>query len=107
MNIIGLWLDDERDFNSNFSKIVSWALEAKNYEEAIKIIDAAVKSKVNKELHIDFDHDLGDGKTGYDVAKYIVENQIVIASFSIHSMNPVGRKNIYQLLTHYGYKYIF
>ena len=51
-----------------------------------------------------FDHDLGVDKTGYDVAKYIVEHQIEIKGFKIHSANPVGRFNIRQLMTHYGYK---
>jgi len=49
-------------------------------------------------------HDLGEEKSGYDVAKYIVEYQLPIGSFRVHSMNPVGRRNIEQLLTHYGYK---
>lgn len=54
-----------------------------------------------------FDHDLGEEKTGYDIAKYIVENQIEVKDgFKIHSANPVGRSNIMQLLTHYGYNYI-
>lgn len=55
---------------------------------------------------IDLDHDLGEEKTGYDIAKYIVENNIPIKAFTIHSMNPVGVKNIRELLTHYGYKEI-
>ena len=55
---------------------------------------------------ISFDHDLGEDKTGYDIAKYIVENNINIGGFNIHSMNVVGRKNIRDLLTHYGYKEI-
>lgn len=52
-----------------------------------------------------FDHDLGEDRTGYDIAKYIVENQVKIKKgFRIHSANPVGRFNISQLLTHYGYQ---
>ena len=34
-----------------------------------------------------------------------IENDIAIGGFKIHSMNIVGRKNIYDLLIHYGYKY--
>ena len=55
---------------------------------------------------IDLDHDLGEEKTGYDIAKYIVEHQIPLVGFRIHSANPVGKFNIQQLLTHYGYKAI-
>ena len=54
--------------------------------------------------YIFFDNDLGEDKEGYDVAKYIVENNIKIDGFKIQSMNPVGVKNIRDLLTHYGYK---
>lgn len=42
-------------------------------------------------------------KTGYDIAKYIVENKIPLYGFVCHSMNPVGRSNIEDLLCHYGY----
>jgi len=52
-----------------------------------------------------FDHDLGDDRTGYDIAKWIVENNIKIKQgFRIVSANPVGRFNISQLLNHYGYQ---
>lgn len=49
---------------------------------------------------ISFDHDLGDDVdgTGYDVAKWI-EKQCYLGNmkcpkWSVHSANPVGRKNI-------------
>lgn len=52
-----------------------------------------------------FDHDLGEDRTGYDIAKWIVENNIEIKKgFKIVSANPVGRFNISQLLNHYGYQ---
>jgi hypothetical protein len=47
---------------------------------------------------ISFDHDLGVGDTGYDVAKLIEEmaahNIIKPIKWAIHSANPVGRRNI-------------
>jgi len=48
---------------------------------------------------ISLDHDLGEDKlTGYDVAKWIEKevytNNFVSPIISIHSANPVGRKNI-------------
>lgn len=95
-----IFLDDEREemFNNiNFSN----KIHCYNYEECIKIIKDNIK---NNNIIVDFDNDLGLGKEGYDVAKYIVENQIPLLGFKIHSMNPVGRKNIYDLLTHYNYK---
>ena len=49
-------------------------------------------------------HALSHNEDG--VAKYLVEYEIPIKGFRIHSANPVGRFNIEQLLTHYGYKKI-
>ena len=74
---------------------------ARTYNEAIVALQ-------NQEFDIiSFDHDIADTKTGYDIAKYIVENKIKIKEgFKIHSMNVVGRKNIYELLVHYGYRYL-
>lgn len=45
----------------------------------------------------------GESKSGYDVAKYIVEHKINIGSFRVHSQNPVGKFNIEQLMERYGY----
>lgn len=53
---------------------------------------------------VDFDHDLGEEKTGYDIAKIIVAEQLPIDSYCVHSANPVGRYNITQLLDNYGYE---
>ena len=71
---------------------------ARNYNEAIRALNQQEFDLIS------FDHDLGEEKTGYDIAKYIVENNIKIKEgFKIHSANPVGVLNISQLLTHYGY----
>lgn len=61
---------------------------------------------------IAFDHDLGpdhyrqdynDGKTGMDCAKWLVVhclgNGYKLPDFVVHSMNPIGRANIWWLLT--------
>lgn len=65
---------------------------------------------------ISFDHDLGeahysgnfaDGKTGYDFAKWLIEFDLdtktmpVGFSFTVHSLNPVGKVNIENLLNNY------
>lgn len=59
---------------------------ARNYNEAINAL-------TQQEFDIiSFDHDIGIGKTGYDIAKYIVENNIKIKEgFFVHSSNPVGK----------------
>ena len=99
INAIGLWIDDYRKPSKTIKQITNNDFKwARTYDEAIKILSS---------WHIgiiDFDHDLGEEKTGYDIAKYIVENNISIHGFRIHSANPVGSNNIYKLLTHYGYK---
>lgn len=57
--------------------------------------------------YISFDHDLGDGPTGYDIAKYIVSCDLdggVLPedfSFYVHSQNPIGKANIEGLLMNY------
>lgn len=93
-----LFIDDTR-FPEYFHTIGANITVARSYAEAIEYL------KDNYDL-ISLDHDLGEEKTGYDIAKYIVENQMKIAPVAIHSANPVGRFNIEQLLTHYGYKVI-
>ena len=106
-----LYVDDIRS-NDSFYKTLSNYTEwqphiARNYSEAIRLLNDCSDG----EIIIDLDHDLGfDGlkfeKSGYDICKYIVENQIPLRAFHIHSMNPVGIHNMRQLLQHYGYSEI-
>ena len=96
-NQIKIWIDDIRTPPKNYV----WCKDA---ETALRIIDYySHYNDENEIVEISFDHDLGEEMSGYDIAKYLVENQINIKCFSVHSMNPVGRNNIIQLLTHYGY----
>lgn len=103
-----LWLDDKRPVVEAWyhikppCKIDAW-IGVDSYSSCIERI--MIFQRKNIKFHISFDHDLGEKKTGYDVAKYIVKNEIP-CTFSIHSMNPVGAENIRQLMTHYGYKEI-
>ena len=93
-----IWIDDVRPAPEGFH----WC---KTYEEAIKVIDCYASDEYGIYM-ISFDHDLGEEKSGYDVAKYIVENHIPVQLYRVHSMNPVGVHNITHLLNHYGYKKI-
>ena len=77
----------------------NWTVVSRTYKTAIM----AIEKYKDEELYISFDHDMGEDKTGYDIAKYLVENNIK-AKYQIHSANPVGRFNIDQLLQHYGYQ---
>lgn len=97
-----IWLDDERTVPKNlqwFSEIIV----CKTYKQAVNQLNALLEFPHGK-IYISFDHDLGGEKTGYDFAKYIVANDIHIEGFECHSFNPVGRKNIEDLMTHYGYQ---
>jgi hypothetical protein len=64
----------------------------KTAEEAIELIRSGIVSKIS------FDHDLGEGLTGYDVAKEIEdlarEDKIKPIDYYIHTGNPVGANNI-------------
>lgn len=61
--------------------------------------------------HVSFDHDLGqDEKTGYDIAKFLVELDMGEDAdfklpdnfdFYVHSQNPVGKKNIESYINNY------
>ena len=55
----------------------------------------------NDEIFIDLDHDIGLDGSGYDICKYIVEHQILLVGFHIHSMNPVGKAHILGLKDRY------
>ena len=84
-----LFIDDLRDPKDYKIGNVVWV---KNY------IDAINQIKTGKVTWISFDHDLGQKKTGYDIAKYIEENvhngNIPCPEWQIHSANPTGRQNI-------------
>ena len=105
MNKYFFWLDDNRPIPNNFIE----KLGKMNFEIVHCYSYDAIKNwletlpQAESEIYISFDHDLGLGKTGYDVAKYIVENNINLKCYWIHSRNPVGERNIHELLRHYGY----
>lgn len=97
-----IFLDDERDPPDD-GRV--W-LVARSYEAAKALIEW-----FGCPYYISFDHDLGDGLTGYDLAKYLVEkdieNRIIPCNFTfyVHSQNPIGKANIEGLLNNY-LKYI-
>lgn len=88
MSLIQLWLDDVRPMPFGFD------IHAKTEQDAIELL------KTGNITHISFDHDLGNPEngTGYNVAKFIEEKayygKIPPLTWTIHSANPVGRKNI-------------
>lgn len=91
-----LFLDDIRDPPDN-----TWSV-ARTYSDAVDLI-----RELGYPEEISFDHDLGDEKTGLDLAHYLIEMDLDSKSmpgnfsFSVHSANPVGRANIKALLDGY------
>ena len=87
-----LFLDDCRGCPDGY-------ILARGYEECIRLL-----SKYKGEIsEISLDHDLGELRTGYSVCLWIVENEYYegVKKIRLHSANPVGIKNMCQLLDRY------
>lgn len=86
MTKVQVWLDDERPIPSDYDVHVRTA------EEAIALLKSGRVSRIS------LDHDLGQEKTGYDVAKWIEENAMKGTlrklNVRVHTQNPVGNQNI-------------
>lgn len=89
---MGLFLDDERvpgditwmKLSNTLWSIVRTASEFKRYISTHSLPD-----------YISLDHDLGEGETGYDCIKFLVEYLLdhpskEIPLLTFHSMNPIG-----------------
>ena len=83
-----IWMDDVRELPSGRNGWV-WM---KTGEEVIEALNSGDVKEIS------FDHDLGDGMSGYDVAKVIermaFDGELEPIVWNIHSANLVGRKNI-------------
>lgn len=96
-----IWVDDERALPRHIDWIADEIIICRTYRQAINALDTYCTIG---NVYLDLDHDLGSKYTGYDIAKYVVENHLPLYGFACHSFNPVGKKNIEELLQHYGYK---
>lgn len=84
-----LYVDDVRTPKSKNMVV------ARTYNDAVDIL---------KNIKVDFlslDHDLGEKKTGYDIVKFMVLNDIEIPHINIHSANAVGVDNMTKLIKEY------
>lgn len=86
-----LWIDDERPAPEGWT-------HARSAQEAMILLT----DMKNWPTHISFDHDLGPGLSGYDVActveSMLYEEDLVIPVLTVHSANPVGRARIQQVI---------
>lgn len=108
---VKLWLDDIRPAPDN-----TWTV-AKTAKEAMDILSM-------EDVDVaDLDHDLGIcdsclgsngmdrpdcpcSMTGYDVVKFMAENNIWPKHGTyVHSMNPVGRQNMLEVIKRYSGEY--
>lgn len=109
-NLTKMFLDDERfPLNVTWTPVDysgEWVI-VRSFNEAMNwVLQNGVP------LYISFDHDLGeidgyDSLSGYDFAKWLVEYDLGTGliphdfNFAVHSRNPIGAQNIYQLLSRY------
>lgn len=86
-----LFLDDERCPTDDSSVIV------RSYNEAV----AYVREHGTPD-HVDFDHDLGEGRSGYDFAVWLCDRALdgggFPATYDVHSQNPIGKRKIIDIM---------
>lgn len=94
-----LFLDDER-IPSDYAFLNRNVIVVRDYHSAVETVN-----RLGVPTSISFDHDLGKGLTGYDFAKWFVDYVITYSldipedfTYTVHSMNPVGRENIYAVM---------
>ena len=93
-----LYIDDERTPKTD----LPWDI-ARSFEDATNFI-----RENDVPDYISFDHDLGTALSGFDIAKWLVEQDLDGTinipknfQYNVHSANPVGAKNIQCLLDSY------
>lgn len=93
-----LYLDDLR-----MPKTLGPWVIARSFDEAVGVV-----KERGFPIYCSFDHDLGEEKTGYDFAKWLVEYELDEHDwfhddfdFNVHSANPVGERAIIQYLNNY------
>ena len=94
-----LWLDDFRNPRDYLQGDYDLAW-VKNYDDFCTYINTNGLPDI-----ICFDHDLGQEKSGYDCAKFLVSycqsHNLDIPQFDIQSSNTVGKENIRSLLNNW------
>jgi len=85
-----VWLDDIRPLPEDYDVLMLTG------EECIELILTGTVTEIS------FDHDLGEGINGYEVARKIEElayfDKIPRIKWHIHTSNPVGLKSIFSAM---------
>lgn len=92
-----IFLDDERNYTDFIGYDENWTV-ARDFEEFKHLVLESFHNLNDLEC-ISFDHDLGkDSPDGYECSKWLVDQYIIVNEVWIHTMNPVGRDNIFHLM---------
>lgn len=84
-----IWLDDFRECPLNWHHV-------KNKVQLEILLNHSIQHNIKVEI-ISFDHDLGLGEPdGYEIIKWMAKEYLHIwpKRIFVHSMNPIGKKNI-------------
>lgn len=91
-----LFLDDER-----FPVDDNWVI-VRDFAAAVSYV-----CRNGFPSFVSFDHDLGDGPSGHAFARWLIERDLDEGdmpenfNYTVHSMNPVGAKNIKSVMDSY------
>ena len=86
---LNVFLDDARPCPAGFTA-------ARNFAECILLLE---EFEVNV---LSLDHDLGENKTGYDVAQWLVNHTRWPNEVFLHSSSLASRDKMYQLLVRHA-----
>lgn len=85
-----LWLDDMRP-------APKWWVWAKTFHDAVRHLQAGYVE------YASLDHDLGPGRSGYDLCLWMAEEGVwPDEGVRVHSQNTVGAKAMCQVVNRYG-----
>lgn len=119
--IMYVWLDDLRPIpeinvrhcvreEPEFGMNTYITYRAKSVNYAKLLLEMAIKQNRYDGYLLDLDHDLGDfaedGGDAYKLILWMIENGYTTEKFKfrLHTMNPVGKENMQQLIDRYFYK---
>lgn len=96
-----IWLDDFRIPDIPSGENVFWVMDYDKFVSCVMGLGERISGCI-----VHFDHDLGEGKDGYDCAKFLInhciDNGYDVPDHDIQSANPIGRDNIESLFNTYN-----